>query len=45
MLVAGAELGFRIMLDEPGTWQPDDLAEFLSRTATRGMLASASAPA
>ena len=43
MLVGGAELGFTVMLEKPGKWKPEDLAEFLSRTAMRGMLASASA--
>lgn len=44
MLVGGAELGFTIMLEQAGgdqIWAPDDLAEFLSRTAIRGMLAAA----
>jgi AcrR family transcriptional regulator len=40
MLVGGAELGFTIMLEQPGVWQPEELADFLSRTAMRGMLAS-----
>ena len=41
LLVSGAELGFTVMLDQPGVWEPEELAEFLSRTAIRGMTATA----
>lgn len=40
VLVATAELGFTVMLDRPGTWQPEELAAFLARTAVRGLTAS-----
>lgn len=38
LLVATAELGFRIQLDTPGQWDAEGLAAFLSRTLMRGML-------
>jgi AcrR family transcriptional regulator len=37
MLVALAELGFRVQLDEPGQWQPDALAAYLARLVIRGI--------
>src|SRR3954471_23440989 len=37
MLVALAELGFRVQLEEPGQWQPDALAAYLARVVVRGM--------
>jgi AcrR family transcriptional regulator len=37
MLVALAELGFRVQLDEPGHWQPDALAAYLARVVIRGI--------
>jgi hypothetical protein len=37
MLVALAELGFRIQLEEPGQWQPDALAAYLARVVVRGI--------
>jgi AcrR family transcriptional regulator len=37
MLVALAELGFRVQLDEPGQWQPDALAAYLARVVIRGI--------
>jgi AcrR family transcriptional regulator len=37
MLVALAELGFRVQLEEPGQWQPDALAAYLSRVMVRGI--------
>jgi AcrR family transcriptional regulator len=37
MLVALAELGFRVQLEEPGQWQPDQLAAYLARVVVRGM--------
>jgi hypothetical protein len=30
LLVATAEIGFRTLLDEPGRWDPDELAAFLA---------------
>jgi AcrR family transcriptional regulator len=41
LLVAGAELGFSVMLDREGEWEPGELAEFLARTAIHGMRATA----
>lgn len=37
MLVALAELGFRIQLEEPGQWEPDALAAYLARVVVRGI--------
>jgi AcrR family transcriptional regulator len=37
LLVAAAELGFRTLLEEPGTWNPDELAAYLARTLMRGI--------
>lgn len=37
MLVALAELGFRVQLEEPGHWEPDALAAYLSRVIVRGI--------
>jgi AcrR family transcriptional regulator len=37
MLVALAELGFRVQLDEPGQWQPDALAAYLARVVIGGI--------
>jgi AcrR family transcriptional regulator len=37
MLVALAELGFRVQLEEPGQWQPDALAAYLARVVIRGI--------
>jgi AcrR family transcriptional regulator len=37
LLVAAAELGFRTLLEEPGAWGPDELAEYLARTLMRGI--------
>ena len=37
LLVAAAELGFRTLLEEPGAWDPDELAEYLARTIMRGI--------
>jgi AcrR family transcriptional regulator len=39
-LVALAELGFRVQLEEPGAWQPEALAAYLSRVLMRGVLSS-----
>lgn len=36
-LVAIAELGFRIQLEEPGTWEPRSLADYISRVLMRGI--------
>jgi AcrR family transcriptional regulator len=36
-LVAVAELGFRIQLDEPGRWEPEELAAYLARLVMRGI--------
>jgi AcrR family transcriptional regulator len=44
MLVATAEIGFRTLLDDPGRWDPDDLAAFLARTLVGGF-ASRTLPA
>jgi AcrR family transcriptional regulator len=40
MLVALAELGFRVLLEEPGQWEPDALAAYLARVVIRGIPAS-----
>jgi AcrR family transcriptional regulator len=37
MLVALAELGFRIQLEEPGQWQPDALAAYLAGIVMHGI--------
>ncbi len=37
MLVAVAELAFRVQLEEPGRWQPDALAAYLARVVVRGI--------
>ncbi len=37
VLVAAAEIGFTLMLDGPGLWEPDELAAFLAKTVTRGL--------
>ncbi|MET0604468.1 MAG: TetR/AcrR family transcriptional regulator [Baekduia sp.] len=37
MLVALAELAFRVQLDEPGVWEPDALAAYLAGVVTRGI--------
>jgi AcrR family transcriptional regulator len=37
MLVALAELGFRVQLEEPGQWEPDALAAYLARVVIRGI--------
>jgi AcrR family transcriptional regulator len=37
MLVALAELGFRVQLEEPGQWQPEALAAYLARVVIRGI--------
>lgn len=37
MLVALAELAFRVQLDEPGQWEPDALAAYLSGVVIRGI--------
>jgi AcrR family transcriptional regulator len=37
MLVAMAELGFRVQLDEQGRWEPDALAAYLARVVVRGI--------
>jgi AcrR family transcriptional regulator len=37
MLVALAELGFRVQLEEPGQWQPDALAAYLAGVVMRGI--------
>jgi AcrR family transcriptional regulator len=37
MLVALAELGFRVQLDEPGQWEPDALAAYLAGVVVRGI--------
>ena len=37
MLVALAELGFRVQLEEPGQWQPDALAAYLARGMMHGI--------
>jgi AcrR family transcriptional regulator len=41
MLVALAELAFRVQLDEPGVWEPDALAAYLAGVVIRGIPASA----
>ncbi len=38
MLVALAELAFRVQLDEPGVWEPDALAAYLAGVAIHGLL-------
>jgi AcrR family transcriptional regulator len=37
VLVAMAELGFRVQLKEPGAWEPEALAAYLSRLMMRGV--------
>jgi AcrR family transcriptional regulator len=37
MLVALAELGFRVLLEEPGQWEPDALAAYLARVVIQGI--------
>ena len=37
MLVALAELGFRVQLEEPGQWEPDALAAYLAGVVMRGI--------
>jgi AcrR family transcriptional regulator len=37
LLVAAAELGFRTLLEEPGAWDPDELAAYLARTLMQGI--------
>jgi hypothetical protein len=37
MLVALAELAFRVQLDEPGQWEPDALAAYLSGVVIHGI--------
>jgi AcrR family transcriptional regulator len=37
MLVAMAELGFRVQLDEQDQWEPDALAAYLARVVVRGI--------
>ena len=37
MLVALAELAFRVQLDEPGRWEPDALAAYLAGVVIRGI--------
>ncbi len=37
MLVALAELAFRMQLDEPGAWAPDELAAYLAGVVIRGI--------
>jgi len=37
MLVALAELGFRVLLEDPGQWEPDALAAYLARVVIRGI--------
>ena len=40
MLVALAELGFRVQLEEPGQWEPDALATYLARVVILGIPSS-----
>jgi len=44
MLVAAAEIGFRVLLEEPGQWEPGALAEYLAGVLMRGVLDVASVP-
>ncbi|QEC50481.1 TetR/AcrR family transcriptional regulator [Baekduia soli] len=37
LLVALAEIGFRIQLEEPGAWEADALADYLASVMTRGI--------
>ena len=37
MLVAAAEIGFRVQLEEPGQWRPEALAAYLARVVVRGI--------
>ncbi len=37
MLVAWAELAFRVQLDEPGQWEPDALAAYLAGVVIHGI--------
>jgi AcrR family transcriptional regulator len=37
VLVALAEIGFRMQLEEPDQWEPDELAAYLARVVVRGM--------
>jgi AcrR family transcriptional regulator len=37
MLVALAELGFRVLLEEPGQWEPDALAAYLAGVVMQGI--------
>jgi AcrR family transcriptional regulator len=39
VLVAMAELGFRVQLEEPGAWEPEALAAYLARLMMRGITA------
>jgi AcrR family transcriptional regulator len=41
MLVAMAELAFRVQLDEPDQWEPDALAAYLAGVVIRGIPTSA----
>jgi AcrR family transcriptional regulator len=36
LLVAAAEVGFRVQLEEPGQWLPDALAAYLAKVLVRG---------
>jgi AcrR family transcriptional regulator len=36
LLVAAAEIGFRALLEDPGQWDPDELADYLARMLVRG---------
>jgi hypothetical protein len=39
LIVAAAEIGLTTLLDEPESWQPDELAAHLTRTLAHGFSA------
>jgi AcrR family transcriptional regulator len=39
MLVAVAEIGFRVQLEDPGLWEPEALAHYLAAVLMRGVTA------
>jgi AcrR family transcriptional regulator len=41
LLVATAEIGFRVQLEEPGQWEPEALARYLATVLMRGVDAHA----
>jgi AcrR family transcriptional regulator len=39
LIVAATEIGFTTLLDDPGRWEPDELAAYLARTLAQGFSA------